>query len=436
MKQAQIGFWPAAALVAGNMIGSGIFLLPATLAVFGQFSLLGWLVSGTGALLLAYTFARLSRLITTNGGPYAYTRWAFGDFSAFVVAWGYWISLWTGNAAIAIAFVANLTPFFPGLRTNSNLSLLVCLSSIWVATAINLRGVREAARFQLITTALRLLPILLLSTWGFYFFKWENWAVDPGQFSLSDVALQAAALTFWSFLGIESATIPATSIRNPERNISRATWWGTVFSVLVFVASCSAVMGILPHGQLFESTAPFADAAQLIWGRVGYYAVAAAAALSCLGALNGWILLQGQIPDAVAKDGLFPPFFGKENRRGAPANALILSSILMTGMVLLNYTDSLQEQFKKMILLATLANLIPYVFSALAEWVWLLRQGQFRWALHWGLTIRSGLTFAFAMAAILGTGWHTIRSGLILLVLGMPVYWWLKGNEKDFHNRR
>jgi len=146
--------------------------------------------------------------------------------------------------------------------------------------------------------------------------------------------------------------------------------------------------------------------------------------------------LQGQIPDAVAKDGLFPLFFGKENRRGAPANALILSSILMTGMVLLNYTDSLQEQFKKMILLATLANLIPYVFSALAEWVWLLRQGQFRWALHWGLTIRSVLTFAFAMAAILGTGWHTIRSGLILLVLGMPVYWWLKGNEKDFHNRR
>jgi APA family basic amino acid/polyamine antiporter len=171
LKQAQIGFWPAAALVAGNMIGSGIFLLPATLAVFGQLSLLGWLVSGTGAQLLAYTFARLSRLITTNGGPYAYTRWAFGDFSAFVVAWGYWISLWTGNAAIAIAFVANLTPFFPDLRTNSNLSLLVCLSSIWVATAINLRGVREAARFQLITTALRLLPILLLSTWGFYFFN-------------------------------------------------------------------------------------------------------------------------------------------------------------------------------------------------------------------------------------------------------------------------
>ena len=426
MKQAQIGFWPAAALVAGNMIGSGIFLLPATLAVFGQLSLLGWLVSGTGALLLAYTFARLSRLITTNGGPYAYTRAAFGDFSGFVVAWGYWISLWTGNAAIAIAFVANLTPFFPALQTDSRLSLLACLVAIWGTTAINLRGVREAAQFQLITTALRLLPILLLATLGFHYFKWENWAVDPRQFSLTDVALQTAALTFWSFLGIESATIPAAAIRDPERNISRATWWGTVFSALVFVASCSAVMGILSRGQLQQSAAPFADAAQLIWGQPGYYVIAAAAAIACLGALNGWILLQGQIPYTVAKDGLFPPFFGKENPRGAPANALILSSVLMTGMVLLNYTDSLQEQFKKMILLATLANLIPYVFSALAEWIWLWRQGRFEWRLHWSLALRSVLTFAFATAAIVGTGWNTIGSGMVLLVLGMPVFAWLK----------
>lgn len=425
MKSKSIGLWGATALVVGNMIGSGIFLLPATLATFGYFSLLGWLVSGTGALLLAHTFARLSRQMPVNGGPYAYTRVAFGDFSAFVVAWGYWISLWTGNAAIAIALVASLTPFFPDLATHSGLALLACLVSIWVATFINLRGVREAAQFQLLTTILRLLPILLIGTLGFSHFQWSNWALESRDFSLGSVALQAAALTFWSFLGVESATIPATSIHNAERTISKATWLGTVFSTLVFVASCSAVMGILPQLSLGNSAAPFADAAELLWGKLGYYAIAGAAALACLGALNGWILLQGQIPHAVAKDGLFPAFFGHENRRGAPAKALIISSILMSLMVCLNYSDSLQEQFKKMILLATLANLIPYLFSSIAEAVWLWRAQRLTWPAHLGLVLRSLLTFALVAGAIMGTGWQTIGSGLILLGAGLPIYGWL-----------
>lgn len=430
MKNKTIGLWGATALVAGNMIGTGIFLLPATLAAFGYFSLLGWLVSGTGALLLAHTFARLSHQMPVNGGPYAYTRVAFGDFSAFVVAWGYWISLWTGNAAIAIAFVANLTPFFPDLANNVNLALAACLISIWIATLINLRGVREATQFQLLTTVLRLLPILLLGTLGFSHFQWSNWALESRDFSLGSVALQAAALTFWSFLGVESATIPATSIQNPERTISKATWLGTIFSTLVFVASCSAVMGILPQASLAGSAAPFADAAQLIWGKMGYYAIASAAALACLGALNGWILLQGQIPHAVAKDGLFPAFFGHKNRRKAPAKALIISSVLMSLMVCLNYSDSLQEQFKKMILLATLANLIPYLFSAIAEMVWLWRAQKLAWPNHLGLIFRSLLTFSLVAGAIIGTGWQTIGSGLILLGAGLPIYGWLIWKKK------
>lgn len=413
------------------MIGSGIFLLPATLAVYGYLSLLGWLVSTCGALLIAYTFMRLSRRFPLNGGPYAYTRLAFGDFSAFIVAWGYWISLWTGNAAIATAFVANLTPFFPVLQSNSLIALGTCLLSIWLATGLNLRGVREAAQFQFLTTLLRLLPILLLGSLGFSAFKWQNWAVQLSDFSLSQVALQTAALTFWSFLGVESATIPASSIRNAERNIGRATGWGSVLSALVFVAACSAVMGILPREALQLSPAPFASAAQVLWGKAGYYVVATAAALACLGALNGWILLQGQIPHAVAKDGLFPAFFAQENRRGAPANALVLSSILMSLLVLLNYHASLQEQFKTMILLATLANLIPYLFSAVAEWSCLYREHRWRWAQHWPLALRSFCTFTLVFLAIVGTGWTTIGSGFLLLVLGLPIYFWVKKKDSS-----
>lgn len=183
-------------------------------------------------------------------------------------------------------------------------------------------------------------------------------------------------------------------------------------------------MGILNQEDLTSSAAPFADAAKKLWGMPGYYAIAAAAALACLGALNGWILLQGQIPYTVAKDGLFPAFFGRENGRGAPAQALILSSVLMSVMVFLNYSDSLQDQFKKMILLATLANLIPYLFSAVAELGCLWGEGRLRWRAHWLLGLRSMVTSSLVLAAIIGTGWATIGSGLILLVLGIPVYVW------------
>ena len=424
----KIGFWHATALVAGNMIGSGIFLLPASLAIYGQFSLIGWLISSVGAILLAITFARLSLWKPLAGGPYAYTREAFGPFAGFMVAWGYWISICVGNVAIASAAVSNLSVFITPLNSHNGLALTACLIIIWSITFLNIRGVKEAANFQLMTLVLRLVPILLIGTVGYLYFDRTNLEVSlaPNQ-NIWQVALQTAALTLWSFLGLESATIPANHLDNPTKNIPRATLTGTLLSAIIFISTCTAVMGMIPKEVMVSTHSPFAYASSQVWGSTGYYLIAFAATVSCIGALNGWVLLQGQVPQAIAQNRLFPAIFARINAAGSPAHGLIISSLLVTLLAIISYSQSLQRLFDQMILLATLAVLIPYLFSAMAEIFIRYKHGKSISIKLWLLTIGS---LVFSLAAIVGTGWSSIAYGSFLYLLGIPFYLWTLKNKK------
>ena len=415
----RLGLWMATALVVGNMIGSGVFLLPASLGAYGGVSLLGWLFTSTGALLLAVTFARLARVLPKAGGPYAYTRAGFGDFAAFLVAWGYWVSVCAGNAAIAVAFVGYLGFFVPALSASPAAGAVAALGSIWLLTWVNARGVREAGGVQLVTTVLKLAPLIAIGTFGLVFLEWKNFAPFnvSGDSTFSAVSA-TAALTLWAFLGLESATIPAEDVERPDRTIPRATVIGTVIAAVVYVLSTVGVMGVIPPERLAGSTAPFADAASAMWGPWAAGLVAAGAAVSCFGALNGWILLQGQMPLAAAMDGLMPRVFGLVSRRGTPVASLVISSVLVTAMVATNYTKGLVAEFTFVILLATMTVLVPYVLSALA----LVRiAGRARpWIAVVGL-----LAFVYSMWAILGTGREAILWGCALLAAGVPVYVWM-----------
>jgi len=357
----------AVALVMGNMIGSGIFLLPASLARFGGVSLIGWLVSTAGALMLALVFARLARIDPAAGGPYAYTRRAFGDLAAFLVAWGYWISMWTSLGALAVALVGYLAALVPQINATPAVAAGAALIAVWTLVAVNVIGARAAGWVQVVTTVLKLLPLVLVTAVGLAHF-------DPLHFEIADASVRtlatsvpaAATLTLWAFLGLESATVPAESIERPDISIPRATLVGTVLVAVVYIASTIGVMSLLPRETLSISTAPFVDAVSAQVGPWAAGVVAAGAALSCFGALNGWTLLVGQLPLAVARDGLFPRIFARISRRGTPAAGLMIAGVLTTALVLLNYTRGLVELFTFFILLSTLNTLIPYVFSSLA----------------------------------------------------------------------
>ena len=411
----------AVALVMGNMIGSGIFLLPASLAPYGGLSLVGWLVSTGGALMLALVFARLSRLDPAAGGPYAYTRRAFGDLPGFLVAWGYWISIWTSLGALAVAFVGYLTPFFPHLASTPSSAAAAAIAALWLLVIVNVVGVRAAGWVQGATTVLKLLPLAGIGVLGLLHFDSSHFAIAQSDArSLATGVPAVVALTLWAFLGLESATVPAGSIHDPERTIPRATLIGTALAAIIYIVTTVGVMSVLDPATLGQSAAPFADAARTLGGEWAARAVAAGAAISCLGALNGWTLLAGQLPLAVARDGLFPRTFARMSPRETPAAGLVIAGILTTGLVCLNYTRGLVELFTFFILLSTLNTLVPYVFSALA--VFLLRDGAQDTPLSTGAAVAASLAFVYSLWAMGGAGQETVYWGFLLLICGLPVY--------------
>ncbi|MDT4818053.1 Arginine/agmatine antiporter [compost metagenome] len=428
-KAGTMGFWTCTALVVGNMVGSGVFLLPASLAAFGGLSLFGWLVSSVGAVILALTFARLSRLNPGAGGPYAYTRDGFGNFAGYLCAWTYWKAAWIGNAAISVTLVGYLTVFIPALR-DPVLSVATAIGSIWLCTFINLRGIGAFGLAQNILTVLKLVPLLLIGVLGWFSFHPEYLAIPepkdiPGGGGYAQAIATTAALTLWSFIGLESATVPAEHVRDPKRTIPRATVFGTLVAAGVYILSITAVQGVLAPEVLARSSAPFADAAQVLLGPWGYYLVAGGAVVACLGALNGWVLLQGQIPMATARDGLLPKSLAKTNKHGVPANGLLVSGVLVTALVLVDGQGDLVDVFNVIILLGTMTGVVPYAFCTAALLQFLAVSPQnFKPRERTAVFLLGTLGFLYSMWALYGTGEQAIFWGFLVLIAGIPLYSW------------
>ena len=427
-----IGPWTATAIVVGNMIGSGIFLLPAALARFGAASLLGWTGSTVGALLLASVFARLSRRHPVAGGPYAYTRLAFGDFAGFAMAWSYWVSIWSANAAIAVAFAGNLGALAPSLTATPARGAACALVALWSCAGFNVLGVRSAGRVQTITTVLKVAPLAVIAAAGAGSIRASGLApFNPSARPLHEVATATAALTVWAFLGLESATVPAEHVRDPARTIPRATMIGTAVTAALTVLACTVALAVVPRAALEQSGAPFADVARILWGERAASAVAAWAAMACFGALNGWTLMLGELPLATARDGVFPKVFARTDARGTPIFGVVFGSALATLLVCANYGGSLVELFTWSILLSTAATLLPYVLSAAAALV-LERRAGARGGRSAGALAVAALAFAFSAWALAGTGREALLWGGVLLVSGLPVYIYaLRGRRRE-----
>ena len=428
----KIGLITSTSLVVGNMIGAGIFLLPATLAKYGSISILGWLFTAIGAMILAKIFSNMSKIFPgVSGGPYVYPKAGFGDFIGFLMAWGYWISIWVSNAALVTAIISALSVFFPILETNSILAVSIGLGTIWVLTWINSRGVSASGKFQVITTILKLSPLVFVILMGAFYFDINKFP----SFNLtgnSDLVALAGAATFtlYAFLGVESASIPAASVKNPEITIPRATMLGSIISTTVYILGTIVLFGMLPIDILQNSPAPFADAGKIIGGEFAGYFVAAGAAVSALGCLNGWILMSGQLPMATAKDNMFPRVFKKENKNGAPYLGLIIGSLLTSVVMLMNFTKGLVDQFELIANLVVFTALIPYLFTA-AAYILVNIEKKLH-ANSWVKTFVLGtLGATYSIWAIFGSGKDTVFYGFLLLLAGIPFYVLMQWNKRQ-----
>jgi basic amino acid/polyamine antiporter, APA family len=415
-----LGLAACTALVVGNMVGSGFYLSPTALAPYGLLAPLAWIVMGAGAICLGLSFARLARLLPATGGPYAYTRAAYGDFPGFLIAWGYWISIWCSLPAIAVAFTGYLIEFVPSLRGSRPLVIGVTIGAIWLVTLVNLRGVGSAGTFAELSTLTKLIPLGIVALLGLFFADFGNLsAFNPSGQSLLEASGALAPLTMFAYLGLESATVPAGDVREPERTIPRSTMLGIGIAGLLYVLSTVVVMGVLPRETLLKSAAPFSDAATAMWGPWAGGAIGVAIMISSLGALNGWTLLMGQVPMAAAQDGLFPAVFGRVSSRGVPAFGIVLSVSLATALLLFQASggERLAGFYSAIVNLSTMTAVVPYVFCAGAAVILTRRAGG---------TLRPSpvdvVAFAFSVFTVWGCGPEAVLHGFLLLLIGIPVY--------------
>jgi basic amino acid/polyamine antiporter, APA family len=431
----QFGLTTAIALIMGSIIGVGIFNLPSSLATFGPITLVSMALTTVGALALAILFGALSRRIPADGGPYAYSRAAFGNVFGFMNAWSYWITAWAGNAAIAVGWVLYVQHFV-NKDGNKLFSILLVLVGLWVPAAINLSGVKNMGAIQVVTTILKFAALAFMSTVGLFF-------INTAHFTPFNVSGQSAALAIgsgmaialFSYLGVETASVAAGKVKDPDRNVPRATILGTIATALVYLLSLVAIFGILPNHELATVSAPYSAAVDAMFGGTAWGNVMAVIVIiSGLGALNGWTMICAEMPRAAAKDGLFPDQFKRMSKAGVPAFGIVSSTLLASIAMIINYLgDSGERAFTTLVLMTGITAAIPYAFSALA-------QIRFRWNDRRALVntrfFRDVTVAVIALAFSIAFIWYSRNTGAesawtywapfilagVALLIGVPVY--------------
>ncbi|TMC02167.1 MAG: amino acid permease [Chloroflexi bacterium] len=403
----RFGLTTAIALIMGSIIGVGVFNLPTSLAPYGPITLVSMGLTTVGALALAVLFSALARRLPADGGPYAYARVAFGNGVGFINAWSYWITAWAGNAAIAVGWVLYVEHFV-NKDGNKLFSILLVLVGLWVPAAINLSGVKNMGAIQVVTTILKFAALAFMSTVGLFFIntaRYLPWNVS-GQSPILAVG-SGMAIALFSYLGVETASVAAGKVRDPDRNVPRATILGTLATALVYILSLVAIFGILPNQDLASVSAPYSAAVDSMFGGTAWGNVMAILVIiSGLGALNGWTMICAEMPLAAARDGLFPERFNRLSKAGVPAFGIVASTVLASVAMIVNFLgDSGPRAFTTLVLMTGITAAIPYAFSALAQirWRWNDRR-------------------ALVSAENPWTYWAPFILAGVALVLGIPVY--------------
>ena len=410
----KLGLWMSVALVMGNMIGSGVFLLPQGLAPFGWNAIAGWVVTIAGALCLAHVLAKLNASHDRAIGPAELVEHSFGPLAGFLIGFSFWVSVWTGCVTIAVGAVSYMASFWPLLGAHPSLA---ALAVIWLMTGVNLLGVRSAGSFQVVTTILKLTPLVVVAILiGLILSQHGTGVLAPyptDGLSLPSVNA-AAALTLWAMVGFEAACAASHKIRDPQRNVPRATFYGALLSGIIYLIVCSGITLMLPSDKVAASNAPFELFVATFWSPGPASLVALFAAISAIGAVNGWTLVQGEVPLEMAKRRMLPAWFGKTRANGVPVNGLLTATVLGSLLIFANSSHSMGGLFTFMALLTTSVTLWLYLACAFVA----LKQ---RIAVPFAV---AGL--AFGVWSLWGAG--PVASGLsvVLMVSGLPLYWWAR----------
>ena len=420
-----IGFWRGWSIAVGCAVGSGIFMMPTLLAPYGLIGFGGWLIAGAGSVLVALTMSRLVRRIPKTGGPYVYANEGLGHFAGFIIAWTYWIACITAIAGISIAFVSYLGFFIPAISNSALLSLLASLVLVWLIVTLNIFSIESSTKFQVVSTLLKLLPLFFMMFLGLVGFDSNNLPeMNPTNANPFILLATVTTLVMWSFVGIETATVPAENFINPEKTIPRVLIAAVLSVLTIYILVSIAIAAIVPAEELMNSSAPFALAATKILGFSGGVIIAFGALISTLGSLNANTLTAGNITFAAARDKLLPSKFLTLSDAGTPIFSFILAGSFVSFLLMLNYTKGLIDAFIFFAMLSTLSTLIAYLFCAMAELKFLKNDDPSKQR-NSAIFLTFG-TFLYAFFAIWGAGMEIVFYSFMLILVGMPMYAWMR----------
>ena len=411
------------ALVVGNMVGTSVYTLPASLAqTTGPLGVVAWGVTAFGYLFVALVYASLGTRWPVTGGPYVYAREAFGEFAGFQAVWAYWLSAVIGNAGIVTGVVGYAVGFNETLSGSVLLQFLLAQALVWGLCGLNVLGVRESARLQVAVMCFSAVPMLLVSFAMLPRVRADNFTpfAPNGWGSLA----AGAALIVWAYSGVESACVPAEEVKAPERTIRRGTMIGYALATVIFLVAAVAVTGVMPNDVVASSARPIALAAERTLGSAAGMAIGVAAIVAGIGTLNGWILMAGRIPVTAARDGIFFRSLGRIHPRfGTPHVALLVGTSVASAMLFLYFTRTLLGVFNFIVLLAVLTTLIPHLYAAAAE-LMLARRHPERYtpAERRRAHVVAPVAFVFVLYTMYGVGAGVVLWGFLLLMAGTPLY--------------
>ncbi|QKX02557.1 APC family permease [Wolbachia endosymbiont of Dirofilaria (Dirofilaria) immitis] len=362
----KIGFLTVFALVISSQIGSGIFMLPISLAPYGIYSPMSWMISGLGAIFFALVFAFLCAKFPKTGGPHVYVKYAFGSTVAFFIGWTYWISSWVSSTAVTIASIGYLAPLFYSDMQNIRLLLEVVL--ILAIMLINLRGVTTAGRVELLLTIIKIIALLTIPMAALFFFDRNNFIISEelSSFTTSQILAHSTLLALWCFVGLESVTASAGSVNNPGKTIPRAIVLGTICVAVIYFINNFAIMGLISGNDLADSRAPYADAVKIMFQGNWHVIVSVVAFIVSVSNLNTWFLADGQIALGLAEDKLMPRLFTRRNKYDAPFYGIMLSTLGVIVLLVLTSNKNFVEQVTLIIDVSVVSFLFIYLVSSFA----------------------------------------------------------------------
>ncbi len=430
MPKPVMGLWTALAMVMGCMIGSGVLLLPASLAPYGWNSVFAWLIAIAGCMALAAAFGVLTRAFPKARGPHIFVNEAFGPFAGFITVWAFWTTYWIGSAAIVIAAVSYLSRLVPALAA-PGISVFASIAICWLLIIMNMLSVAFAGRVQLVSMLVKIVPLLAVFVLAAMVLTRPQGLGVIRPFRAEDIHMSSISASvswvIWAMVGFESASVVAEKVRDPGRNVARATVYGTGAAGLIYLFVCSAVVLMLPPAETAHSAAPFGDFVGRYWGVNAGQIVSGFGAICALGALNGSIIVQGDMPAAMANDGLFPRWLAVRGRNGSALRGHLVAGVLMTGILLLNTSQTLAKIFGTLILLTTAIELFAYFMVAAAA-LWLIRVHRVSGTVLMLTVI--GLGAVFAAYAMVAAGLEADFWGVILLLAGVPIFLGMRHSHK------